>query len=117
LSFAPKAKLSGLRCLTIIGTEGYVSTSLAEQVAIDLFLVKRVFAGSAPTLLEFRLPKGFNVLEVSRGHEFELLIGRDREFLIVDASEFKHPGVWDPILRLVLIPALNSASHSTLKAV
>jgi hypothetical protein len=96
------AKFVGLR----YRYRGYTSTSSSEKVAIQSFLVKRACSGSAPTLLEFRLPKAFNVLQVpcSSG-EFEFLIGREREFVVIKASELPVREVPDPVLHLVLEPA------------
>ena len=98
---------------------GYISTSSVEQIAVDSFLVKRVFDGSMPTLLEVRLSVGFHLLDMnlagSQG-EFEFLIGRGVGFVVVDALYFKVAGVLDPVLRLVLEPVagpVNGASASS----
>ncbi len=90
---------------------GYISTSSAKAIAIGSFLVKRTFRGSQPTLLELRLPETFNALDmnmVGTQGEFEFLIGREREFVVIDASYFAVNEVEDPVLRLVLGPATVS---------
>lgn len=89
---------------------GYVSTSSVEEVAIQSFLAKRTFCGSLPTLLEFRLPATFNTLDMNMAGaqgEFEFLIGRKREFVIIGASYFDVDKVPDPVLRLVLEPTVG----------
>ncbi|CAN1562526.1 ADP ribosyltransferase [Caulobacteraceae bacterium] len=88
---------------------GYISTSRSMETALHSFLGKRAHPGSTPTLLELHLPKGFCALDMSfssQGGEFEMLVGRRVEFEVTDAFNFDFKGSNDPVLRLVLVPAV-----------
>lgn len=81
---------------------GFISTS-AETSFRDRFLSKRRDAGSRPATLEFRLPAGWNAIDLSEGGhsgEFEFLLARDVAYGVVDASY-----VDGDVLNLVLEPA------------
>jgi len=80
---------------------GYISTS-AEIDFRDRFLGPRRNAASRPTVLEFRLPTGFNAIDMHHGGhsgEFEFLLGRCTAFRIT-SSEI----VDTDVLSLVLEP-------------
>lgn len=84
---------------------GYISTSAHEQTATESFLAKRAYPGSRPTLLEFRLSKGFCIFDmriINSVGESEFLIGRNIKFKIIEASYFSVNRVTDSVLRLVL---------------
>ena len=83
---------------------GYISTSSSRDFAVS-FLAKRAESNSLPTLMEFRLPTNFPVLDMNcAGHhgEFEFLLGRNRLFKIVDANEIRLRDVAELVLHLVL---------------
>ncbi|MGH1572774.1 hypothetical protein ACRAWG_21525 [Methylobacterium sp. P31] len=67
---------------------GYISTSSELSFCRD-FLYKRRSAMSQPTLMEFKLPLDFNVIDMAHGghfDEFEYLLGRNNIFRITGAS-------------------------------
>jgi hypothetical protein len=93
---------------------GYISTSSVNETAIKSFLVKRAYHGSAPTLLEFRLPQGFNALDMNTAGaygEFEFLIGREGAFIVTEASQYAIGDVEDEVLHLVLEPLARSSAR------
>ncbi|WP_298325431.1 hypothetical protein [Asticcacaulis sp.] len=97
---------------SFVGTQfqypGFVSTSTVKDVAVFLFLRKKAYSNSRPTLLQFELPAGFNVVGSHHcGHhgEMEYIIGRDRLFDVAEASYERFPEVEDEALVLKLLPA------------
>lgn len=85
---------------------GFISTT-AEPDFRDRFLTPRRNAKSRPVFLEFRLPAGFNAIDMRHGNhagEFEFLLGRNKAFRITGAE------IVDlDVLSLVLEPSLRSS--------
>jgi len=80
---------------------GFISTTAATEFR-DRFLQPRRGSDSHPTVLELRLPVGFNAIDMHHGNhagEFEFLLGRKIPFRITDSTLVDHD-----ILSFVLEP-------------
>lgn len=85
---------------------GFISTSSEEAIALG-FLKRSRGRGFQPTLLEFRLPKEYQVLEmdnwIGQG-EAEFVIGPNRGFRIEESILRTEPMAGGDFLQLVLTP-------------
>lgn len=85
---------------------GFISTT-AESDFRDRFLAPRRNKKSRPIFLEFRLPAGFEAVDMRHGNhagEFEFLLARDVAFRIMGAEI-----VDTDVLSLVLQPQIRSS--------